>query len=89
MSDNQESERGIIPAGTVVNIGARTMTLLNDVSVNVDQVCVNAALDNAKSILNGDVMGAAIKECLQQNPGAPTGKSGGVIGGVKNNEWML
>lgn len=46
MKKNQELEHGIIPAGTRIKLYEGSVTLLEDVFVDVDQKWVNKAIKN-------------------------------------------
>ena len=52
MSENQELERGIIPAGTRVKLYEGRVTLLEDVPVDADQEWVNKAIKDQDDFFN-------------------------------------
>ena len=52
MSENQELECGIIPAGTRVKLYEGRVTLLEDVPVDADQEWVNKAIKDQDDFFN-------------------------------------
>ena len=84
MNDNQESERGIIPAGTRVKLFEGRVTLLEDVVVDANQEWIDKAIKDQQDYFNG--VRIVVKP---YTPCTPSGKSGSVIDGSKNTEWML
>ncbi|MDM1766071.1 MULTISPECIES: hypothetical protein [unclassified Acinetobacter] len=53
MSDNQESERGIIPAGTRVKLFEGRVTLLEDVVVDANQEWIDKAIKDQQDYFDG------------------------------------
>ena len=53
MSNNQESERGIIPAGTRVKLFEGRVTLLEDVVVDANQEWIDKAIKDQQDYFNG------------------------------------
>lgn len=53
MSDNQESERGIIPAGTRIKLYEGRVTLLEDAVVDADQEWIDKAIKDQEDYFNG------------------------------------
>lgn len=53
MNKNQESERGIIPAGTRIKLYEGSITLLEDTAVNANQEWIDKAIQDEKDFHSG------------------------------------
>lgn len=53
MAENQELERGIIPAGTRIKLYEGRVTLLEDVVVDADQKWIDKAIQDQEDYFNG------------------------------------
>ena len=53
MSKNQESERGIIPAGTRIKLYEGRVTLLEDVTIDANQEWIDKAIKDQEDYFNG------------------------------------
>ena len=81
---SERKEVAIIPKGSYVSIMGCRITLVEDTKVEGNQTDIDYILKEQKDFNNG--VGVVGKSCT---PRAPSGKSGGVIDGSKNTEWML
>ena len=53
MNENQELERGIIPAGTRIRLHEGRVTLLEDTVVNANQEWIDKAIQDQEDYLSG------------------------------------
>ena len=53
MSDNQESECGIIPAGARIKLYEGSITLLEDTAVDANQEWIDKAIQDQEDFFNG------------------------------------